>query len=112
MRSLRKDASGITLYPYDQAWHAAGTEGGRGRCGQHGIGSCKEPPVVSFHDHKGRRQAGLERVRRELLARGAIDGDASLCGIPADRLHTFGDMTFDTSTGAGRCPECNAIVEA
>lgn len=78
-RSLSTDARGVVLYPYDAALHAPGTKAARGLCGQHGEDSCDATPVVSFRDHQGHRQAGCDRLRQELQARGATES-----GTPPD----------------------------
>lgn len=59
-------------YPYDAKYHRAGSVAARGRCSQHGLDSCKEPPVISFQDRHDRWQSGCARALQELTARGEI----------------------------------------
>lgn len=59
-------------YPYDAKYHRAGSVAARGRCSQHGVDSCEEPPVVSFQDRHDRWQSGCARALQELTARGEI----------------------------------------
>lgn len=59
-------------YPYDAKRHRAGSVAAQGRCSQHGVNSCSEPPVVSFQDRHDRWQSGCARALKELTARGEI----------------------------------------
>lgn len=59
-------------YPYDAKRHRAGSVAAQGRCSQHGVNSCSEPPIVSFQDRHDRWQSGCARALKELTARGEI----------------------------------------
>lgn len=59
-------------HPYDARCHRTGSVAAQGRCSQHGIKSCSEPPVVSFQDRHNRWQSGCPRALDELTARGGV----------------------------------------
>jgi hypothetical protein len=60
-------------FPYDAKYHRPGSVAAQGRCSQHGVDSCSEPPVISFQDRHNRWQSDCERALRELVDRGEIN---------------------------------------
>lgn len=66
-----EEASMIEPIAYDREFHAPGTLAAGGACSWHGS-TCQGPPVVSFRDQSGDRQAGCERAVRELVERGEM----------------------------------------
>jgi hypothetical protein len=59
-------------FAYDAKHHNPRSVAATGRCSQHGVGSCSEPPVISFRDRHNRWQSGCERTLAELVERGEI----------------------------------------
>jgi hypothetical protein len=68
----KKEPAMHKAYPYDATYHRNGSVAAMGRCSQHGLDSCKEPPVISFQDRHNRWQSGCARAVQELTARGEI----------------------------------------
>lgn len=70
--SGKQEAAIHEPYPYDATYHRTGSVAAMDRCSQHGLDSCKQPPVISFQDRHNRWQSGCARALKELTARGEI----------------------------------------
>jgi hypothetical protein len=81
-------------FPYDANYHRPGSVAAQGRCSQHGVGSCSEPPVISFQDRHNRWQSGCQRALRELVDRGEI----SHPGDDLFLIHRFGQHRLSSPT--------------